>query len=185
MMEINRLLSAFGGLKPIDGDKFVPMPQDELVAVELGLGSRLPESYRWFLMNYGATTPCEIVYYEPLIRFPAEVSPCGRGYVAIFYGTKSDVDEAYSLTRRIRFFGGRIPSNMIPIGDDGGGGQILLGVSGKEAAKVYFWDIQGEPLDEAGFFDEYGKPRPPEAMLQNVHFIADSFEGFLSRIKAG
>jgi hypothetical protein len=179
LVDINKSIDAFGGLEPIDGDRFTPMSEDELEAIEAELGSRLPDSYRYFLVTYGACSPREIVMYDPVIGLPSEVSTSGRGNIANFYGTRSDVDDAYSLQRRMLFFSGRIPANLIPIADNGGGSQILLGTSGNEAGKVYLWDLHNEPLDE----EDYGVPRPPEAMFENVHLIAKSFEGLLRRLE--
>jgi hypothetical protein len=184
MMSVTQLLEAFGGIMPIDGDTFTPMSEGELEAIEKRLGVRLPESYRHFLTTYGATMPRKLVVYNPVERLPPEISETGQGCVAVFYGTSSDVDDAYSLQRRMQYFSGRIPTNMLPIADDGGGDQILLGISGKEAGKIYFWDLRNEPLDEEDYLEDYGKPRPPEAMFENVHLIADSFEDFLRRLEA-
>jgi SMI1 / KNR4 family (SUKH-1) len=76
-----------------------------------------------------------------------------------------------------------MPETIIPIGDDGIAGQICLGIKGAEAGKVYYWDQQNEPLDEEDYLEDYGEPRPPEAMFQNVHLIAESFEDFLRRLE--
>jgi hypothetical protein len=150
MRDIDHLLSRFGGIMPIDGDRFTPMSEGELDAIEKGLGVRLPEPYRCFLTTYGASMPRKLVVYNPVKRLPPEISTSGKGNVATFYGTISDVDDAYSLQRRMQFFSGRIPANLIPIADDGGGNQILLGISGQEAGKVYDWDLQNEPLLSRG-----------------------------------
>jgi hypothetical protein len=160
------------------------MSEDDLEAIETELGVRLPDSYRYFLTTYGASGAREIVTYNPVERLPPEISESGKGYVSIFYGGTCPVGDAYSLQRRMQYFSGRIPANMIPIADDGGVSQILLGFSGKEAGKVYFWDLNNEPLDEEDYLEDYGKPRPPEAMFENVHLIADSFEDFLRRLEA-
>src|SRR5579864_8985883 len=116
---MNKSIDAFGGLEPIDGDRFTPMSESEVEAIETGLGYRLPDSYRYFLVTYGACSPREIVMYDPVKRLPSEISTSGKGNIAIFYGTKSDVDDAYSLQRRVHFFSGRIPANLIPIADNG------------------------------------------------------------------
>ncbi|HEX7447597.1 MAG TPA: SMI1/KNR4 family protein [Pirellulales bacterium] len=97
--------------------------------------------------------------------------------------TKSNFDDAYSLERRMRFFSGRIPADLIPIADNGGGSQILLGIRGKDEGKVYYWDLRNEPLDEEDYLEDHGEPRPPDAMFQNVHLVAESFEDLLRRIE--
>jgi len=183
VLNIRELVARFGGVKPIDGDDFTPMSEAELAAIETDLSGRLPESYRQFLTNFGASAPTEIVMFNPVNRLPPTVSTSGKGHVSIFYGTKSEIDDAYGLGRRMKYFAGRIPPNLIPIGDNGMGNQVLLGIRGSESGKVFYWEQDNEPLDEAEYLEEYGKPRPPEAMFENVHLIADSFEDFLGRLE--
>lgn len=180
---MNNLVDAFGGLEPIDGDKFTPMSESEVETIEMELGHRLPDSFRWFLMTYGACSPREIVVYDPVTRLPSEISSSGKGNIAIFYGAASDIDDAYSVQRRIQFFSGRIPANLMPIADNGGGSQILIGIFGNEAGRVYLWDLNNEPLDEEDYMEDHGKARPPQAMYENVHLIAHSFEDFLRRLE--
>lgn len=182
-MDLHNTVEEFGGLEPIDGENFTPMSESEVEAVEVGLGLRLPDPYRKFLLTFGACSPKEIVVYDPVLRLPSEISTSGKGNLAIFYGDESDVDDAYSIQRRIQVFSGRVPANLIPIADNGGGSQILLGISGEEAGKVYFWDLNNEPFDEEDYMEDYGMARPPEAMFENVYLIAQSFGDFLERLE--
>src|SRR5260370_1929977 len=100
-----------------------------------------------------------------------------------FYGAERVAHDGYSLRVRTHFFARRMPETIIPIGDDGGAGQICLGIKGHEAGKIYYWDQANEPLDEEHYLEGYGEPRPPKAMFQNVHPIAESFEDFLRRLE--
>ena len=71
----------------------------------------------------------------------------------------------------------------------------LLDVTLRDLEKVIYYSnyIVIEPgeqdvstnqlLDEEEYLEDYGVPRPPEAMFQNVHLIAESFEDFLNRLE--
>jgi hypothetical protein len=49
--------------------------------------------------------------------------------------------------------------------------------------KVFYWDGENDPLSEEDYLKEYGKPRPPESIFQNVHLVAESFGDFLRRLE--
>ena len=189
-MNVETLFAPLGGIRPIGGgDKFKPMTEAEISAFEKQIGAVLPEAYRKFLASYGASTFNGASPNNPYIVFrslkplPSHIAKNGKGLFDAFYGGEKDERDPHSLRVRFRFFSGRMPENIIPIGDDGGAGQIGLGIKGAETGKVYYWDQQNEPLDEEDYLEDYGKPRPPEAMFQNVYQIAESFEDFLRRLE--
>jgi hypothetical protein len=181
------LFNRLGGIEPVGTDEFVPMPEAEIVTIEEGLGARLPEPYRTFLATYGASmfggaSPDNpYVEFRPLTPLPSQFEG-GNGLFGAFYGVERHPHDMLGLRVRIRFFSGRMPESIIPIGDSWGS-QVCLGVKGAEAGKMYFWDERNEPLDEETYLEDYGQPRPPEAMFQNVYLIADSFEDFLRRLE--
>lgn len=186
-MNIQPLFAHLGDIKPVGTDEFAPLPEAEIVAIEDGLGVRLPEPYRIFLGTYGASmfkgaSPDNPhIEFRPLKPLPPQFEG-GNGLFASFYGAERHEHDMNGLRVRIRYYSGRMPESIIPIGDSWGS-QICLGVEGAEAGKVYFWDEQNEPQDEDDYLEDYGEPRPPEAMFQNVHLIADSFEDFLRRLE--
>jgi hypothetical protein len=188
-MDMQALFARLGGIRPVGGDKIMPMTEAEIAAVEEELGSRLPAGYRKFLATYGASTFNGASPDNPYIVFctlkplPPHITKSDKALFNAFYGAERDAQDGNSLRVRIRFFKGRMPESIIPIGDDGGAGQICLGIKGAEAGKVYYWDQAHEPLDEEDYLEDYGEPRPPEAMFQNVHLIAESFEDFLRRLE--
>ena len=186
-MNFQEIFAKLGGITGVGGDKLNPMSESEITAFEEELGVRLPKAYRTFLADYGASTFNGTSPENPYILFrPVEPLPpqfrSGKGMVDALYGGERGPHDGYSVRVRTRFFAGRMPESIIPIGDDGLAGQICLGIKGAEAGKVYYWDQQNEPQDEDGYFDDHGKPRPPEVMFQNVHLIAESFEDFLRRL---
>ncbi len=177
-----------GGIRGIGGGNIHPMTEAEISSIEAELACRFPEDYRIFLI-YGAvafngTSPENpFIVVRSLERLPPHISSDGQhALFDAFYGGGKDSHDPYSLSVRIRFFKGRMPTTLIPIGDDSGAGQFCIGVSGAEFGKVYYWDQRNEPQDEEDYFNDYGKPRPPAEMYQNVYKVADSFQGFLEQL---
>lgn len=65
-----------------------------------------------------------------------------------------------------------IPNSIFPIADDGIGNQICIGIKGKYVNQMYFWNKDGEV--------DYGE----EPTFDNIDKISDSFELFISSIRA-
>ena len=80
MEEIFRRL---GGIRPVVGNTFFPMSEEEIAAIEAHLGVRLPPDYRSFLARYGASAFNEYIDYRPLIPFPREMYPSGSTSVGV------------------------------------------------------------------------------------------------------
>ena len=186
-MDMTALFLRLGGIEPVATAEFNPVSEAELIAIEAGVGVRLPESYRKFLKTFGASkftgaSPDNpFIVFRPLKPLPPHFKS-GTGPFDLFYGAARDEHDGHSLRVRIRYFSGRIPESVIPIGDDGIAGQICLGIKAAEVGKVYYWDQQNEPQDEEDYLEDYGVPRPREAIFKNVHLIAESFEDFLQRL---
>jgi SMI1-KNR4 cell-wall len=183
--EIENQFHRLGEVVPI-GSTFLPVTEEELTSIETVLGNVLPEDYREFLQTFGAASFGELVEIRltrssPLFAPDVKNVPLfEKAPLSHFYGA---MDGNQSLAKRITTYRDRIPETMIPIADDGGGHQICLGINGKEQGKVYYWDHGNEPLDEDDYLEEYGEPRTPEAIFQNVYMIAESFEDFLRRLE--
>lgn len=188
-MDMQQVFERLGGIRPVVGAKLNPMNESDIAAVERQIGSHLPERYRKFLSTYGAcafsgeSPDNPYIAYRSLTQLPSHISSDGKGMVDALYGGEIDDNDPYSLRVRILFFAGRMPDSIIPIGDDGGAGQICLGVKGDEIGKVFYWDQANEPLDEDDYEEDFGESRPPEVMFQNVYQIADSFDDFLGRLE--
>jgi hypothetical protein len=122
------------------------MTQAEIAAVEEQIGSRFPEAYREFLATYGASTfngpspDNPYIVFRSLKPLPPHITKSDKALFRAFYGGKLDDRDPHSLSVRLRFFMGRMPESIIPIGDDGGAGQICLGIRAAEAGKMYYWD---------------------------------------------
>lgn len=150
--------------------------------VESAVHARLPEDYRQFLVEYGAVVVPGYATFRPLEPLPASVSEDGSGSIAVLYGVQSDIPEGCDLLVRFKYYSGRVPEDLLPIGDNGGGSLICIRVHGPDSGKIYYWDFRKEPLDEETYLEDYGEPMPPEARYANVHLIAASFTDFLAKI---
>ena len=186
-MDLQALISRLGGIRPVATDHFHPMPESEILALEKELQVRFPKAYRDFIAQYGASAFNGASPDNPYVEFRTltplpENYDSGKVIFAALYGAETDSQDGYSLRARTQFYAGRMPDAMIPIGDSWGS-QICLGIKGDEFGKVYFWDEQNEPLDEASYLQDYGTPRPAEAVFQNVYLVANSFDDFLQKLE--
>ena len=188
-MKIQQVITRLGGIVGVGGTALHPMPESEIAALELEIGIQLPEPYRRFLGMYGASSFRGLsvdnpwIVFRSLTRLPPNISSTGAGLFEAFYGAERDAHDAYSLRVRNRMLKGRIPESIFAIGDDGGAGYICIGISGHENTKVYYWDQSNESLDEEDYLKDYGEPRPPEMLFQNVYLIGESFEDFIERLE--
>ena len=181
MVEYQETFNQLGGLEPAAGDTLIPVPVDELAALEGDIGDPLPARYREFLGSYGASSFGESVAFQPVQPLPAAISSTGKGGFSHFFGATTPAqDETLSLSWNLATYRDRMPETMIPIASDGGGDLICLVVTGDEVGKVYYWDHNNE-WDEDDYLDQ-DEPVPADIKFQNVHLIAHSFEEFISRL---
>jgi hypothetical protein len=187
-MDIDSISQRLGGMRPAGGGEFRPMSERELASIEDAIGAVLPAAYKSLLVKYGAFTfrgasdDNPFIFFRAKTQLPAYVVDRGRSIFRLFYGATSNPGPG-GLSSKIAFFKDRIPDTLIPIGGDGGAGQICLGIKGNETGKVYYWDQQNEPLDEEDYLADYGEPRPAAAMFQNIYLVANSFADFLQRLE--
>lgn len=189
-MTLNTVAKRLGGICPAGGGDFRPVGEVELHSIENEVGAAIPAPYGSLLTRYGAFTfkgrseNNPYVYFRSKTQLPTYISANGLAILDFFYG-QTQQKGPLGLQQQINLFRGRIPETMIPIAGDGGAGQICLGVKGDDVGKVFYWDMANEPLDEETYFEDYGEPMPAEAKRQNVHLVADSFEGFLDQLVLG
>lgn len=176
MASIEENIRRLGGLKPIR-DPLAPMPEAEIADLERSLAARLPEGYRSFLATYGSTAFEQYTDFETLKPMRPWLSQETGWHFDLFYGAAASL---YTIKDRIKCYQDRMPETLLPIGGDGGGNQICLGIAGPERGRIYFWDHEDE-WDEEDYTSR-GKPIPPDLKFQNVHLIANSFEEFLDQM---
>lgn len=155
--------------------------------VEQTVHGHFSDDYRFFLKTYGASVfkgeseDNPYIVFRTIEALPAHITQDGFALFNAFYGAANQ--GAYGLACRIEFFHGRMPASVMPIADDGGAGQICLGIGGGEQGKIFYWDQQGEPLSEEDYLDDFGEPRPAQALFENMYLIANSFDEFLQALR--
>jgi hypothetical protein len=151
------------GIEPMRGPTFEPFSSENIAQLQNKVGASLPDAYKQFLMTYGHS------------MFSGEVNCTPQGdplYFGWFYGFDELVD-AVDTYREV------LPETIIPIGDDGGGNQFCLGVSGKDSGKVYFHNHGIGWHADAEKYRERGEEVPANIRYQTVYPIAESFEAFI------
>lgn len=129
-------------------------------------GRRIPEVYRRFLLKANGGVPERKVF-----TFHRKNGRPDEGAVWRFIGLNDGTEQDLRYFTRIFVDGGRIPRDMFPIGNGGGGNLILIGSSGARAGRIFYWDHNWEA--------EEGDP-PNE---DNVYLVANSFAEFLSSLR--
>jgi hypothetical protein len=181
--KIEEQFARLGGILTFDP----PMTEEELSAIEKNLGEILPEDYRELVRAYGAAMFGAETWFRPMRSLSISPSPFKEmpsrvlegGAFSHFYGSSAGKQ---SLASHIERYKARMPDTIIPIGDEGGGNQICLGIRGNERGKVYYWDHENEWCEE-GYREHFRRPMPPEVKFQNVYLVAESFEDFITRLE--
>ncbi|HKP52978.1 MAG TPA: SMI1/KNR4 family protein [Chloroflexia bacterium] len=139
-----------------------PATEDEVLKLEKHLGISLPLGYRNYLLTYngGRVEPCVF----PIANCPRDT----HGILSWFFGINGG--EYYDLMDNVRTYSDRVPSNLLPIGEDPGGNLICLSVLGSDKGTVYFWEREWEVLE--GEAPDYS----------NVYLIAEDFDGLLNSL---
>lgn len=186
-MNIKDIVEKLGGIKPVRGEQFSPLSEEEIGVVEKMINGHFSDDYRFFLSSYGASLfkgeseENPYVVFSSIEELPAHITSDGFALVDAFYGASNE--GPYSLATRVNFFRGRMPESIIPIADDGGSGQICLGIRNTDEGKIFYWDQQGEALSEEEYLEDFDEPRPEQAMYENMYLIANSFCEFLNALQ--
>ncbi|WP_146551798.1 SMI1/KNR4 family protein [Rummeliibacillus sp. SL167] len=135
--------------------------ENELIAFSKKIGYELPNDYSEFLRqhNGGYVKNSISSYYKNGEQ---------RFIFTSMFGLGADDD----LISQFETYKNRIPNTCIPIGRDAGGNLVCLNLSEDRYGYVYFWDHEEE------FNYEEGK-----ITINNLHFIAETFNEFLNSIE--
>lgn len=87
-------------------------------------------------------------------------------HLNVFFGIGGN-DTSYDLLTMYSIYCDRIPEELLPIGDDGVGNIICVGVEGGYAGNIFMWWKSGQ-VDEG-----------EEPNFENVDLIDESFEDFI------
>src|SRR5262245_12481319 len=141
-----------------------PTSEVALAEFEKRIGSRLPEDYREFLLAYNGGKP-KVSKFVFADRTGPYTGSSVRAFAALSAGAHYDLydylDTYCSEEER------RVPSEVLPIGEDNFGNLVCLAITGRHVGRVYFWNHEGE-TDPAAY--------------RNMDRIADSFSEFLSKL---
>lgn len=145
--------------------------KEHVKEIEDMIGAPLPDAYRGHAMRVhgGHPEPCFFA-----IRWGNQpwAKACAYGRVHFFYPLYEC--EVPNLPEHFRKFRSQIPTDTIEIASAGPGESlILLGISGEQCGKVFFWYEVPEPHRETTLKPGYG----------NVGFIADDFLVFLHGLR--
>ena len=89
-------------------------------------------------------------------------------YLNVLFGIGGQ-DTSFDIVTMYALYCDRIPQELLPIGDDGVGNIICIGVEGEFIGKVFIWWENGEVNDGE------------EPTFENIDLIDDSFDFFMQR----
>jgi hypothetical protein len=144
-------------MRSTGAEEYGPLSQARLAAFESRFGITLPDEYRHFLIQTNGGVPNRQVFD-------------GNYLVRVFFGLHRG-PRPERLQWACRTYGGRMPSEIIPVGSDPFGNVFCVGVREGYQGKVYFWSHEQE-----GDEDE-------PATWDNVRPIAESFNSFLEGLR--
>lgn len=156
------------------------MSEPDVAQVEAVFSCNFPSVYRHFLMSYGAVRFKSYVVFTPTSPLSKRAFSLQKEYISVLYCKAINGLTTFDLANQCqcRAYLGRMPGNLLPIGNNGTGNQFCIGVGGDELGQIYYWDHNDE-FDEEGHLEDLGidlediedderPPIPHEAWFQNV-----------------
>jgi hypothetical protein len=144
------------------------LSEETINQLEQTIGYSLPSDYKVFLADFGGVA----FYKYAIFAIQGTSKPDSGSILSTFYGVLPNYP-LEDIATLYTDYKGRIPSDLLPIGEDPGGNIICLGLAGEMRGKVYFWGHHGEVVPDKGC----------EPGSTNVFFVANSFEEFLYSLK--
>ncbi len=140
---------------------------NDIEKVEAELEIKLPQDYKSFLVKHNGGQPKDGIKFmkkdhtdDIAWDFP----------INVFFGIDEN-DTSYELLTMYAIFCDRMPSQLIPIADDGIGNKICIGIHGEYFGKVYLWKFDGENKEDE------------EPTFDNIDMLAENFEEFTNHLK--
>ena len=134
------------------------LSQKDMEDFETRSNIELTANYKRFLLKWNGGTPDVGVFI-----ISEEAGPTIMNDFYSIGGTYNDIEVNLGI------YNLRLPEGFIPIGDDGVGNAILLGVLEPHYDQIYFWDHESEP--------DLEKPD-----MSNMYFLADNIWEFLDNL---
>jgi hypothetical protein len=161
--------------------RFPVLTEADLSAFEQENKVLLPSDYRAFLLkhNGGEPQPADFDYSDGTELMSGGV----QEFFAIYIKpeTETGLSPNLNLASQFRIYKRmgipRMPDELMPIGDNGGGNKICLCVSGEHTGCIYYWDHEMECTGGGTYEDG-----TPITMWDNCHFVANSFTEFLDSL---
>lgn len=150
-------------------DQEHPTTPKQIQEAEKIIGVQLPEEYEQYLLSHngGHPDPCRFrVKWDGQYWAEGDEIHSVAWFLAIYDGKSENFLDYYKTHK------GRIPGDAVPIARDPGGNLILLGTSGANRGKVFFWRREYEVDPGSGKAADYS----------NVGFVANSFNEFITSL---
>ena len=136
---------------------FGKLTNEELSDFEFANDSKLPDSYREFLLENNGGIPA-----RQSIKSPDTL-------VTYLLGMHNG-DYYSSLYKHIDVFKNRLPFSCFPIATDPFGNLFIMTLHPESYGQIFFWDQEAEPKAQDGH------------NISNISFVAYSFEEFLKML---
>lgn len=186
---MENIFEKLGGLRLIRNEKDTNLNLELIKVIESFFVRSLPQDYLHYLKEYGVRGFNEMVLFKPLnpnpiYKHPNEIgflNPTFEGsYIDSFFGKLKDSSK--DIFYNIEIYKDRIPSNFLPIGNDGFGNLILMSLNNENYENIYFWDHENE-WDEDYYEEETGLKFTDDVKFQNLYLLGTSFLDFLNRLE--
>lgn len=153
-------------IAPLEQDWAAPAAiAADLAALEHSLGARLPEPFRQFCLRFDGGYPYPNMFDAAIIRAGAVISADPMMFVEFFYPLAEMQAHWQGET-----YGEGCPPEMLLIGNEPGGVEILLSLRAQTLGMVYLWQ---------GSTNIWGSDGNDEGAL---HLQAPSFGAFLAQL---
>lgn len=139
-----------------------PLTEADIASFERILGFSLPKDYRDFLLEHNGGKP--FPYWFSYLDENGKEDRDGVGHL---YGLGFSNPDYRNLQKTRDCFSGRIPFELLAVGDDPCGNQICVATQGKQFGQLFLWNHE----------DEHAPPT-----YRNVIPLANSFTEFISAL---
>lgn len=142
--------------------KSSPPEKHQVTAFENAICHPLPGDYRKFLLekNGGIPSKSKVRTYDNMERI-----------VQHLYALTNQ-SKQFTIGHFLEVYRNRLPTTMLPIGDDPAGNLFLIGIADDQNyGKVFFWDHEQEA-------DMENQP-----YAKNISIVAQSFSEFLNKLQ--
>lgn len=146
-------------------DSYPKISKSEIEHLNTRLNIKLPDDYSDFLLKHNGGQP-------KLNHFKNSIS--GKLFdfdVVTLYGIGPKGQTGKDILTMFVLLCESIPGELLPIGSDGGGNEICLGIKSEFYNKVYIW------------WEDYQVDEGETPTFDNVELIASSFSEFLGQLK--